>query len=130
MDLKRKPFDLLLELPLGRSKRRTCKTHQLPLDSAPSTPTSAQALAFQQENAAAALAKASAWLTAGIAWRTPSNTTPAPLFSTIVDFPVSIYDFERNLADLTEAKAPYDGLLPSVDSILAAKNYNDRRDGA
>ena len=25
MDLKRKPFDLLLELPLGRSKRRTCK---------------------------------------------------------------------------------------------------------
>jgi hypothetical protein len=127
VDLKRKPFDLLLELPLGRSKRRTCKTHQLPLDSAPSTPTSAQALAFQQGNAAAALAKASAWLTAGIAWRTPSNTTPAPLFSTIVDFPVSIYDFERNL---TEAKASYDGLRPSADSILAAKNYNDRRDGA
>ena len=47
-----------------------------------------------------------------------------------VDFPVSIYDFERNLADLTEAKAPYDGLLPSVDSILAAKDYNDQRDGA
>ena len=34
VDLKRKPFDLLLELPLGRSKRRMCKTHQLPLDSA------------------------------------------------------------------------------------------------
>ena len=127
MDLKRQPFDLLLELPLGRSKRRTCKTHQLPLDSAPSTP-SAQALAFQQGNAAAALAKASAGLTAGIARRTPSNTTPAPLFSTIVDFPVSIYDFERNLPISPKQKHPM--TASSQASILAAKDYNDQRDGA